>query len=341
MIRTVLWALFFSLVFAGGALLLPACGLRPWGVDACPTPVRPSPISLAAERQAELLEIRNDLLATANLAPQCRIAEASIPEPPEPEQTADCQPPRSAEVLILVDVSMSMRWDFDADPALLAKMRDTPPGTGQGGLAGMFADMARQMEYDAARTQLDNGPGIDRIDLARSALVELGRSVPADVELNLLSFAECGRPPQQEGRFGSASRDGYESAVRGLGLRGNTALAEAIGAVPNLTEGGRASDRPVNVVILSDGEDNCSGDPCAAARALKANLPYASVSVISMAEAANANACIADGADGSFFRITDIEDLTRRLRQASGLLSAEECAALPASEGPEGKDSNR
>ena len=334
--RVLWWLPLLILVALGAALMVPACGVLPWGINACPVAAPPGQIALAEQRRAELLRIHEGLVATTNLAAQCRI-QAPAPEPERaeaapPVQDATCQPPPAPEVLVLLDVSGSMRWDFDADPALLDQLRaleNTPQSTNP------FFALRSQAEYAALVARLDQGAGEDRIDLAKRSLVALGRSIPPGTDISLLSFAECGRAPVRAGTFRSDGGDDFERAVRALQIRSQTALAEAIAAVPGETRYGRTADQPVNLVILSDGEDNCGGDPCAAARALKEALPYAAVSVISMAEAANANACIAEGAGGSFFHVTDLDDLTRRLRQGIGALSAEECAALSPQGDPE------
>lgn len=323
----VLWLVFAAVILVGGAVLLRACGVLPWGINACPVPPPPSAASIAAARRDDLARERDLLLQTANLAPQCRIPAAAEPPPPEPEpepeQAANCQPRATEEVVVLLDVSASMRYDFEPDPAIITRHDELNEIAQRSGLSPR---QEREL-FDLIR-RLDASTGRDRIDVAKDALIELGRNTPPGVDLNLLTFAQCGRPPRQEGVFASGPGGGFEEAVRGVRLRSATALAEAIAALPQSTAAGRTPDQPVNIIIVSDGQDSCRGDPCAAARQMKAELPYAQVSVISLAEAANANACVAEGAEGAFYYAADIEELARRMRQATGQLSADECAAL-------------
>lgn len=323
-----LWTLFAAVLIFGGFVSLRACGLLPWGINACPEPAPSRRSDLAADRREDLLRQRAELLAGTNLAPQCRIpAAAPEPEPepePEPQEALNCQPPQTDEVVVLLDVSPSMKYDFATDPAVTARLDEIEAIAASAG-GFLSNDLAR--EYDRLSNRLANGPGEDRIDVAKGALAELGRIAPPGTAINLLTFAECRRPPRREGVF-AAGDPAYEERVRRLALRSSTALAEAIDALPGLTEAGRVPDRPVNIVIFTDGEDNCGGDPCAAARRMKAALPYAQVSVISMAREANDNACVAEGAEGEFFYATQVAELAKRLRQATGQLTAEECAAL-------------
>lgn len=325
----VLWLLFGAIVIAGGGVSLVSCGVWPWGINACPAPAAASPTSLAATRNAELLAERARLMQQANLSPQCRIPapqEAELP-PELPQRQADlsCQPPLTDEVVLLVDVSRSMKWDFGADPALIAQLDEIISSLPS---AGLFQQIELTARYDQLAARLDNAPGTDRIDVAKAALVELGRATPPGTGFKLLSFAPCGAPPVEEGTFASGQGSDFVAAVNRLQLRSETALAQAIAALPNYTAAGRSPDQPVNIVIVTDGQDSCGGDPCAAAERMKAALPHAQVAVVSVAQEANANACIAERSGGIFHYADDMSRVADLMRQATGQLSAEECAAL-------------
>lgn len=313
-----LWLAFAAVILTGAGIALRACGILPWGINACPA-ADPGGLTAAARQRDGLLRLRDSLLESANLAPQCRIAE---PEPPVREGIAECQPPPAPEVVILLDVSGSMHWDLNADPVALARIDEIARTNGD-------AD-----EYDRLIRRLDAGPGRDRIDLAKDVLLDLGAHLPPRTEINLLTFAQCGVPPRSEGVFDGGGPE-FDAAVRAIGLRQNTALADAIAALPMLVRGGRTER--ANILILSDGEDNCDGDPCAAAQAMKQELPLAEVSVISVAKDAQANRCVAHATGGRFFQVNDIADLAQRVRQAAGTLSDEKCAELAPGAANEGE----
>ncbi|MFT4012735.1 MAG: hypothetical protein QM682_04885 [Paracoccus sp. (in: a-proteobacteria)] len=170
----------------------------------------------------------------------------------------------------------------------------------------------------------------DRIDVARDALRPLVAGLQGDARLKLMSFAECRVRLRQEGSFGAGDAAPYQRAVDGLRLRSYTALAEALEQLPAQTEAGRSPDRPVNIVILSDGEDSCGGDPCAAADRLRQALPHAHVSLVALVPGAAANSCIADRTGGRFLTADNADELVMRLRQTTGQLDAAECATLDA-----------
>src|SRR3546814_18613151 len=66
------------------------------------------------------------------------------------------------------------------------------------------------------------------------------------------------------------------SEIDGLSPWGGTALARSIERAGNVV----SNDVESGIVVVSDGEETCHGDPCAAARAPKAATPNASIKVI-------------------------------------------------------------
>jgi hypothetical protein len=58
---------------------------------------------------------------------------------------------------------------------------------------------------------------------------------------------------------------------------------------------------PAIIVVVSDGDDSCSGDPCGTARALKARKPQLTINVVDI---------IGNGAGGCMARATGGKMLT-------------------------------
>lgn len=329
-----IWAVFAAILVAGGYLALRACGtVLPWGMDMCDAPPPPDPAEDAAEARRALVRERDALLRQANLAPSCRIAAVQPPPPPAPDPEpdpvmADCQPAATAETVILLDVSGSMRAAYATPKALEDRLDELTRRYQAAEARGAVFDMAQlALQVQAAESAILAVRGQSRIDVAKQALSGLVERAPAGTEFNLMTFSECRRAPVREGVFPADPPEAFIRRVRQIGLRGGTALAEAIDALPAATRRGRSAADPVNIVILSDGRDSCSGDPCAAARRLRAAMPHAHVSVISVAAAAAANACVAEGTGGDFYQADDIDELNQRIRQATGQLSVEECRA--------------
>lgn len=319
-IPALLWLIFAIALVIAGAMITRACGsFLPFSWF-CDDPV-PEAQTLAARHQALLAE-RDALIEQLRRAPQCRAPEMA----PQREASAQCQPPPTDETLVLIDVSFSMEWDYQLPDALTAEIArlENQMARTQSIFQRAPLQAALDQAYEKARTPAEP----DRIDVARQALRPLIGGLNGDARLRMLSFAQCRVPIRQEGTFGRNDTAAYERMVDGLRLRPSTALAEAIDALPGQTEAGRSPDRPLNIVILSDGEDSCGGDPCAAAARLRQALPHAYVSVVSLAPGAGANACIADATQGQFVTAANADDMVARLRQTTGQLDASECAAM-------------
>lgn len=316
LIAAFLWFLFAVALIFSGILVTRACG-TPWLFANFCLPPR-TEADLLADRRQELLVERQLWSERLSRAQQCR--------PDEDQALLECQPAATDETLVLVDVSNSMGWDYNVPPGLgerLSQMEDRLASA-----SGFLNQFAIRAEIEQLMDRIDTPARPDRIDVAQQALLPLAEGLREGARLKMMSFAECGVPIRQEGSYGAADATAYQSRVRRLGLRDSTALAEAIEQLPGQTKAGRGPDRPVNIVIISDGADSCQGDPCAAAARLRQRLPHAHVSVVSLALGYGVNACIAEATEGRFLTAADADELVLRLRQTAGQLSAQECNAL-------------
>ncbi len=345
--RVVLWTFTALFLVASGYLALNACGAAFPSLNYC----APKPVSTAQALHREnrqLLSLRDDALERLNRASQCAIPreEAALPQdltedlpedateetPQEaPEETVEdetaeelstCQPPLAEDVLVLVDGSASMGSDYELDPTLSREMDNLYQQLDDADLLQLLKIRQDIAEIEA---QSDDPSKANRIDVAKDALRPLLGDLPASTRLRLMSFAACGLGAQDKGSFTPQDDAAYRDAVDGLALQPSSALAEALAQLPEHTEAGRTPDRPVNIILLSDGIETCRGDPCAAAAQLKADLPHANVSVLSLSPLAGSNACIAEKTGGQLYETNDVERLQRALRQSVGSLSEGEC----------------
>lgn len=340
--RVVLWTFTALLLVASGYLALNACGTPFPALNYCaPKPASTAQVLHRENRQ--LLSLRDDALERLNRASQCaiRLEEAALPqdlaeEPSEdateetpseaPEETVEdlstCQPSMADDVLVLVDGSASMGSDYALDPALSREMDSLYDQLDD---ADLLQLLKIRQDIAEIKAQSDDPSKANRIDVAKDALRPLLGDLPASTRLGLMSFATCGLGVQDEGSFTPQDDPAYRDAVDGLALQPSSALAEALAQLPEQTEAGRTPDRPVNIIILSDGVDTCRGDPCAAAAQLKADLPHANVSVLSLSPVAGSNACIAEKTGGQLYETNDVERLQQALRRSVGSLSEGEC----------------
>lgn len=376
-LAVLLWVAFAVLIAAALWTLLAACGLawpggRPMLVF-CPADVSARQVdpALAAEqeRQRALQRGIRDLEIALLERPYCPLPEepeqaqvepepipAPLPEPePEPPEEPEEQPQeeqaeleacpqrRPTEVVLVLDASLSMDWDFDLDPAVeqrivaaderarqLAQRIETLQQSGN--LFQLMAEiLALQQEHQAILRErqaleraVDDPAKIDRIEVAKQALTDVVQAAPDDVVFGLVSFNACG-PPQHHGHYAPGERARLLDRIGSIGLGDFTALADTIRALPRIIRGGQSEEEPVNIVLVSDGKDSCGGDPCAAAAALKAAAPHAYVNTIGISVGAEEVRCVADATGGAFVQADDAEALAEQLVRAAGQDLPEHC----------------
>jgi Ca-activated chloride channel family protein len=161
----------------------------------------------------------------------------------------------------------------------------------------------------------------NRMDRVRSAL---SRVVPDVVQVRRLGLVIYGPGPNErscrnaEIKFTPRSNAGGE--ILGLAERirpgGRTPLTRSVELA---IEALKDSPRPAEIVVLTDGEDTCAGDPCRIARRLKSESAGIRVHVVgfrlpSHSETAGAQ-CLATETGGLFVTAETTAELTDALRQ--------------------------
>ena len=81
------------------------------------------------------------------------------------------------------------------------------------------------------------------------------------------------------------------------------------------------------IVVVSDGEDTCGQDPCAAARAVKAKRPNITINVIDLGrgEGQAMMHCIASATGGKVLTPNSSLDMTNKVQQATRLPDTRNC----------------
>ncbi|KAA5603902.1 VWA domain-containing protein [Roseospira marina] len=269
-------------------------------------------------------------------------APERAPQPePEPDPNAvtqleappECPVQTPAELLLVMDTSGSMLYKFNAEPGLeqrlidLAAQANRMQASANNPIAAI-AIMARlaqlKEEFDRVERQLRSGPGPDRISVAKEASVRLIDALPPVVDLRLVTFQGCENLGGW-GPFSAGQRPELKLRIQGIQPHGGTPLAHALDALPRSTTNGRTGATPVNVVVISDGQDSCDGDPCAAARRLKQQMPFAVVSVVAASRTIGSLRCIADQTKGLFLEARSVNELEVAIQQASGQERPAQC----------------
>jgi len=240
----------------------------------------------AERRRAE--EAAKQAQATSPAAPA---APPSTP-PPQPQQQAEpalppCpgeRPPEKApDVALVVDASGSMALSADMNASQIQQVLRGLGGAGPlgaiiGGIGGLI-------------TQQASGP--TRLDEAKKGVNSVVQTLPSDVDVGLVTLEDC-PTASNRGFYASPQRGVLLQRVNSLRPMDGTPLAQGLmqaGQMVNKT------DAPGIIVVISDGEDSCGGDPCAAARALHAQKPNIKINVVDIL-GNGAGRCMADATGG-------------------------------------------
>lgn len=181
--------------------------------------------------------------------------------------------------------------------------------------------------FDASKSMAasagDNA-GLRRIDAVRTALARMLPRVAPKRPIGLITYGPGSRPAcanvalELRPALDAASR--IMGKVDALKPDGRTPLSRAVR---------RAADtldfrlRPGTIVLLTDGEETCGGDPCALARDLKREGARMTVHVISYqiassigSEGVFASRCLADETGGIYAATNTVDEVAAALETA-------------------------
>ncbi len=184
--------------------------------------------------------------------------------------------------------------------------------------ASGMADGRAIIVLDASGSMWDELDGRPKVDIAREALNAVLQALPGDVELGLLAYGHREKGncddielivPPATGRAAAIS-----TAAEFLNFTGKTPLTAAVRQAAQALD---TTNRPGTVILITDGVDNCSGDPCALAAELEQAGTDFTAHVVGFGlnpdEAATV-ACLATVTGGSYFQADDLQTLTLALQ---------------------------
>lgn len=160
---------------------------------------------------------------------------------------------------------------------------------------------------------------VPKLSIARKTVADVLANVPANMELGLLSYGhrrkgDCGDielvvPPTTN------SSSQILSAVNSMRFLGKTPLSEAVRqAAISL----RYTEDQANVVLITDGLETCSADPCALGHELEAAGLDFTVHVVGFGlseEEGQQVSCLAENTGGLYLQAKDGEGLADALNQ--------------------------
>jgi Ca-activated chloride channel family protein len=163
-----------------------------------------------------------------------------------------------------------------------------------------------------------------RIDEVRRAL---RRVLPRAAQFRRLGLITYGPGPYDQCNVSLDLRPRANAAkpimgvVNDLRPAGQTPLTEAVEQATEVLE---YRNKPGTVVVLTDGEETCNGDPCALGRRLSAENPSLTVHVIGFrlqadfwlgAQSFMDAQCLAEKTGGTYLNVQGEDDLARAFEQ--------------------------
>lgn len=260
------------------------------------------------------------------------VADPPTPEQAEPvdEAAFQCQPnevlQRPNEVAIVLDGSGSMKYSVDIPPDLERRYLDAwdaANNAGGGDFFSLLNNLALQERANSLDQQLRNYPGRNRMDVAREVLDDAVRRTPDAIQLDLTYFNSCTRITSNS--YG-VDRDGLRRAIARVSPDSGTPLARAMRIAAGNLQGGDTIDDPINMVVVTDGNDSCGGDPCAVARQLKRQKPGLTINVVDMSQS-NSLSCVSDTTGGTYRRSRGVNpgELITAIEEAVGYSGEGQC----------------
>ncbi len=260
--------------------------------QAAPAP-EPKQASVQASRPRQPTELKATKTDAAPIAP---------PQP-QANATSACPPPRkkweAPELVLLMDASGSMRLKNGVSQeeiqALVRRVR-----TGDGAALGQLK-------------ALEGGGGNNRLSAAKAAVGSLLASLPRDMDVGLVVFGQC-KGAENHKFFSPAERPRLTSLLDGIRPMEGTPLARGIERAGSIVDGRSV---PATILVVTDGEDSCGRDPCAAARELKAAKPKVTINVVDV-NGLGEGRCMAEATGGRVLPMTSPGELPELIQKASG-----------------------
>ncbi|WP_299479906.1 VWA domain-containing protein [uncultured Roseibium sp.] len=192
-----------------------------------------------------------------------------------------------------------------------------------------FAEPSSMFILDASGSmwgRLEDGRS--KITVAREVLSGLTSKLPASLNAGLIAYGHRRKGDCSDIELvhpiAPAGGAAIGAKVGSLSPRGKTPITEALRlAAEKLT--GKEDDR--TIVLVSDGIETCSGDPCALAEALKNSDAGLKIHVVGYGVDADAQKqlqCVAEKGGGAYFEANDTSGLSGALTQVTESIAKQE-----------------
>jgi len=189
---------------------------------------------------------------------------------------------------------------------------------------------------DSSRSMWGHIEGVNKVVHARSALERFFKQYEDKFWLGLMAYGHQNKASCEDfqvlKQISDFDADSYASAVKAIAPKGSTPIAAALdAAVQSMAQ----QTGTKHIVLLSDGLDNCEGDPCARAESLAQTVPQLTLHAITFDRPDKLQklaklSCIAEPSDGIFKAASSPKQLNSALRAVAERINAPSTKTRPA-----------
>ena len=164
--------------------------------------------------------------------------------------------------------------------------------------------------------------GSSRMDRAKTSIDHVVRGLPDPVTIGLIEFTNCNNV-RRDKFYTSPQRPALLSEVNKLTPQQGTPLAGSIKRAGDIA----SQDAESVIVLVTDGDDSCGGDPCAEARAIKARKPKVKINIVDLSDGSQSSVmrCVANATGGQVLKPNSAMDMDKSMQRATGQSDMREC----------------
>ncbi|WP_295455349.1 VWA domain-containing protein [uncultured Thiodictyon sp.] len=166
---------------------------------------------------------------------------------------------------------------------------------------------------DASGSMSAKVQGQPKIQIAKTVLTDLIADLPAGTQVGLVAYGHRQKDDCQDveelATLGPLDKKTLTAKLQALAPKGKTPITDSVRMV---AEGLKTREDATTIVLVSDGEETCNGDPCALVKELKASGIKFVMHVVGfdVAEKEKAQlACIAAAGGGTYFTAKNAGEL--------------------------------
>ena len=173
--------------------------------------------------------------------------------------------------------------------------------------------------FDASGSMGAQIQGKMKIDIAKEAITTLINDLPAGGNVGLVAYGhrqkgDC-NDVEELAPLGPLDKGALIKKIKSLEHKGKTPITRS---VQKVAEGLKTLEDETTIVLISDGEETCDGDPCAMVKALKTSGIKFVMHVIGFDVTDKEKAqlsCLAEAGGGSYFTAKNAGELTAAARK--------------------------